>query len=481
MFLTKLIEKGKTISKANAAKLRKAWQEMADLLALAGEDPTQAAAEAQEAERSQNERAQLLRDAVQDSIAPNPDGYGPWVYIADVFDKTLVYCVDGTDCYQCDYSIAKDGTVALGAPAKVIPHMTYDPAPAEGADATEKFSIVGDTVPMMESGSGLLTEAGLAEAATAQIKVIDAGWGSTGYYSKELLQRDGPKAFPKGTHMYINHATAAERASRPEGDIGRLGAVLETDAVWLENGVAGPALYASAKVGENFSPILKDFRGDIGVSIYASGERMVGEAGGKKGYVITKLDSREAHPFNSVDFVTIAGRGGEVVNLFEAAGRRPAQPNQESEMTKEEIQVLVEAAVKPLRDENAASKTEAARLRESIALRDARDFTVRKLALVNMPEPTRLRLTESLPLKATLKDGALDEVAFTAVIEADAKAEMDYLSKTGAISGGKILGMGSTGSGAVVEVKQEDLVKSFMAMGMTEAAAKVAAAGREAA
>ena len=106
--LGKLHEVGKKISKANASKLRRAWQEISEILALVDAETT-----ATEAERSQREREQLLRKAVRHATRVPGQEYGPWCYLMDVFDASLVYCLDDV-CYQCDYSIADDGTVTLG-------------------------------------------------------------------------------------------------------------------------------------------------------------------------------------------------------------------------------------------------------------------------------------------------------------------------------------------------------------------------------
>ena len=51
-----------------------------------------------------------------------------------------------------------------------------------------------------------------------KLKLIAPGKGSSAFYPAEVLKRDGPKTFTKGTHIYINHATSAEEAkARPEG------------------------------------------------------------------------------------------------------------------------------------------------------------------------------------------------------------------------------------------------------------------------
>ena len=452
-----LAEVGKKISKANAAKLRRAWQEVSDILALVDEKSDVA-----EAERSQNERQKLLLKAVRDRVTKGAESdYSYWVWISDVFDTNLVYCVDGDKCYQCDYEIADDGTVTLGDPVEVIPHMTYDPVPV---DAVQEAALQTDCVPLIE--------AGLQEAATANIKLIAPGWGSSGYYSKETLRKAAP-VFAAGTKMFWNHQTAAEEAARPEGDLDQLAGELLEDATYNENGSAGPGLYARARVFDRYTAAVKDLKDSIGVSIRAYGRAETGEAEGRKGPLIKEITAAK-----SVDYVTIPGAGGKALELFESAGRVPVS-QKENQMNEEQIKALIESGIKPIRDENAALRTENARLREGLAMTNAKEFAVKRLATINLPGPTRARLAESLAANPPLKDGALDFDAFTKAIDEAAKREAEYLQQLGG-GFGVVTGMGITRQ-EPAEVKEADLVADFQALGMSESAAKIAAAGREAA
>ena len=56
----------------------------------------------------------------------------------------------------------------------------------------------------MKSGVVPLIE-GKGKNSIVPIKIIQPGWGSSGYYPKDVLERDGPNVFTKGTKMYINH------------------------------------------------------------------------------------------------------------------------------------------------------------------------------------------------------------------------------------------------------------------------------------
>lgn len=454
----KLREVGRKISKANAEKLRKAMQEMSDLLALVTEEPVS------EAERSFNDRSNLLRKALRLKLGEGQE-YPPYCYIADVFDTDFVYEHAGA-FYRAPYAIAEDGTVSIGAAQEVIPHMTYDPAPGSPVAATEA-ALEGDCTPLVESD--------LNEAATATIKLIQPGWGSSGYYPAKTLQQ-AASVFAKGTKMFWNHQTAAEEAARPEGDLSHLAGELLEDARWEDQGSRGPGLYAKAKVFDRFKDAVKDLAPHIGVSIRASGYSKQGEAEGRKGPVIERIAAAK-----SVDFVTVAGAGGEVLNLFEAAGRRSAPdrtPREEKkEMDKAEIMALIAESQKPLQESLTAATNENARLREALALRDARDFVTRKLAAIAMPDATRNRLVESLTPRAIITDGRLDEAAFGKLIEDAAKSEMEYLQ---GVTGGVIRGMGGATFQEAEQVSEADLIADFCALGLSEAAAKAAVEGRAA-
>jgi hypothetical protein len=206
-----------------------------------------------------------------------------------------------------------------------------------------------------------------------------------------------------------------------------------------------------------------------------------GEAEGKKGPIVERII---ADPLGSVDFVTVAGAGGQIVSLAEswrkaretttgadpAAGRRI--PQQEvSNMDLQEAQTKL-AAAETARD---TALTEAARDREKLILREARDVVVAELASAQIPDITRARLTESLGKNPPVKDGQLDAEALRASMKESVAAEVDYLAKiTGS---GQVRGMGGAGTAAPVDV-DASLAESFRDLGMSESGAKIAAAGR---
>lgn len=143
-----------------------------------------------------------------------------------------------------------------------------------------------------------------------RIDLITPGWGSSGYYDPEVLETAAAeRVFAAGTHMYIDHQTAAEGAERPEGSLMNLAAVLTEDATW-----SGTALTARAKVFSSYAPALAEMREHIGVSIRAAAEVSQGEADGRRGQIIDRLVEA-----TSVDFVTRPGRGGQIAEILEAA------------------------------------------------------------------------------------------------------------------------------------------------------------------
>ncbi len=158
----------------------------------------------------------------------------------------------------------------------------------------------------------------LAEAirsdGTLPVMLINPGWGSSGYYSPDVLEAAGiDRVFPRGTQMYIDHPSATERMDRPERSVRDLVAVLETDGIWQANGAKGPGIYAQAKVFEGWRPFIAEVGPHIGLSIRAAAEIGSGEAEGRKGRIVERLIEAV-----SVDFVTKAGRGGQVLEAIES-------------------------------------------------------------------------------------------------------------------------------------------------------------------
>lgn len=145
------------------------------------------------------------------------------------------------------------------------------------------------------------------------IQLITPGWGSSGYYSRQVLENAATdRVWPAGTHIYFDHPTESEQYERPERSVRDLAAILDEDAYVDTNG----GLVAEARIIGPYRDLLTDdvFMDAVGMSIRATADTTVGEAEGRKGTIITRLIHGE-----SVDIVTRAGRGGRILAAVESA------------------------------------------------------------------------------------------------------------------------------------------------------------------
>lgn len=154
---------------------------------------------------------------------------------------------------------------------------------------------------LFEKG-GRLSEA--SNSGLMKIKIISAGQGSSGDYPVSTIQKLAEAQVIKpGTHMHVDHPTITERIERPERSVTTIAAVTESDP-WFE----GDAAWVWARPFEAYKKRLAELKDVIGVSIVAEGFH---EADGKTVAEITDV--------RSIDFVTEAGRGGSIVEMYEAA------------------------------------------------------------------------------------------------------------------------------------------------------------------
>jgi len=271
----------------------------------------------------------------------------------------------------------------------------------------------------------------LRKDGTARVKIIQPGIGSSGYYSPEVLKRDGPNVFKAKTHVYWNHPTESEDRERPERSVSDLAGALATDAKFLDAGPAGPGLYADVQFFSPYREAIEELAPHVGMSIRALGKAKSGEIEGKKMPIVEQIVAAR-----SVDVVTVPGAGGQVLQLFEAArGSKPAPiPGRETTVDEKEAQQLREA--------NATLTAEVMRLKEATLRNDARAYTTEVLAPIDMPASARARVLEAQAAKPVVKDGALDREAYKTQIQEAGRAELAYLAEIG--KSGAIMGMGSS-------------------------------------
>lgn len=152
-----------------------------------------------------------------------------------------------------------------------------------------------------------------AETGVLEVQFITPGWGSSGYYSRSVVEAAAP-LFAVGTHMYFDHPTPTEEQERPVRSVRDLAAVIvEAGTVDKTTG----AIRGKVKPLAPYKPLLTDeaFAKNVGLSIRGSASDItVGEAEGRTGPIIESLVD-----LKSVDFVTRAGRGGRVLQVLESA------------------------------------------------------------------------------------------------------------------------------------------------------------------
>ena len=403
---------------------------------------------------------EIVRDAIRDRLSPPENDYSFW--LRDIYNgDQAIYEYDGK-CWQISFSVATvDGsqTVTLGEPTEV--KVAYMPVgESRPADLAVEY------VPLVEKAVG--------NDSTIKIKIIEPGWGSSGYYGADVLERDAAQAFPAGTKMYLDHPTSTEEAERPERSVRDLAATLESAAYWDAKGPDGAAVYGEAKVIDAYKPFVEELAPHIGVSIRAAGIVGWGEADGKQGPIVEGIVSGK-----SIDFVTEPGAGGKVLQLFESARKRIHEsrpdPKGDTTMDEKKFNELREAQEKQAK-ELEETKAELARRRDADTLREAREIAAARLRSTDLPDFVQERVVGEVAAKVPVKEGAIDSAAYETAIDEAAKREAEYLGKAGV---GAITGMGPSAPANVDEAKlSESLAESFAAMGLSEGATKIAVAGR---
>lgn len=150
-----------------------------------------------------------------------------------------------------------------------------------------------------------------------RIRLIEADvQGSSGFYPAETLRRDGPNAFPSGTHIFFDHPAESEQWDRPERSVRDLAGHFIEDAHY-EDGPDGKGLFARVQLFPDVHQWMETRKESIGMSIRANGIA----ADTEEGRTITALTEGV-----SVDIVTRAGAGGKVLQLMES-GRNNAPSN----------------------------------------------------------------------------------------------------------------------------------------------------------
>lgn len=173
-----------------------------------------------------------------------------------------------------------------------------------------------------------------------RVRLIAAGAGSSGFYTEEVLRRDGPEAWPIGTLSHIDHQTLWERDERPEKSLKSVAGVVSSTPVY-----EGDGLYADMEFTEDWAPFVEQLHEHIGVSISAKG--VVSDEESSEGLPI--VERLLPYPTNSVDIVTAAGAGGKFSHILEQFRDKVSTVKRKDQgMTPEEIQKIGAALAESL-------------------------------------------------------------------------------------------------------------------------------------
>ncbi len=291
-----------------------------------------------------------------------------------------------------------------------------------------------------------------AEDGTFPVVLITPGQGSSGFYHEEIIRDYAPGAFPKGTHVYLDHLKEGETRS-PEKLLG----TLVEDTVINENGEAVNRFKPLSKHREwveEVAPI-------VGLSVSVLGEGRKGEVEGRQTVIVESL---EPHVTNSVDLVSYAGRGGKfleslLLEALEAEERTPADPQTESTKGNATTMELdpksvaeIAAAIKAVLAEDAAEKEAKAKAEAdaAAAAADKSEKTDEEVTAERKELADALVAVESAEIadstKARLRESLIngESVDVAAAIEAEKK----FIEELTASRGVKFTeGFGSSAAG----------------------------------
>lgn len=173
------------------------------------------------------------------------------------------------------------------------------------------------------------------------LRIITAGEGSSAIYPPEALQQAAQdRIFAFGTHMHLDHPTAAEERDRPVRSMKDLAGVFIEDAIYTDD--EGGALDVPIKVAAPYQPLIADLWEHIGASIHAFVEVEEGTRPGAKPVASKFLPD----PRNTVDFVTVAGRGGRVMEVLESASGQQVVEATTRER-REQLEIVLKATYAP--------------------------------------------------------------------------------------------------------------------------------------
>lgn len=243
--------------------------------------------------------------------------------------------------------------------------------------------------------------------------------GSSGFYSRSVLETHGKAAFPMGTKVYLDHPTRDEAENRPERSVKDIAGYLISDPEMREDG-----LYGSVKFGESYIQLMEDFAPILGMSIRAQGE--IEESEDESGTIRKNVTALYPSPLNSVDVVTAPGAGGKIVGALHESFREISETKEIERtvpMDEKDIKAIVEAftaAITPLIEslkpeapkEDEGSEPDLAAVTESAVE-------------AGLTKAARARVVAAVKSGVDVEEAIQAEKDYTAQVLAEAKVETD--------------------------------------------------------
>lgn len=267
------------------------------------------------------------------------------------------------------------------------------------------------SVKFNESAKAVLVE----KDGTYEVTLLTPGQGTTAYYTEELIERDAPAAFPKGTHVYLDHLQEGEVRTTQK----LVGTLVEDTTIRESDGAAINRL----KPFRHWADFVEDIREAVALSINSAGKAVEGMIEGKK---VVLAESLTPSVMNTVDIVPWGGRQGSGFNESLQSALNHADEDDQ-------------AGDPDAGDENEGTKMEL----------DEASVTALSLAISKEVGAT---LAEALAPKPTEKDENADRLETVEAVQAVESAEVPASVKTRLLEGIKD---GSLGVDAVkAEVAQ---------------------------
>lgn len=373
-------------------------------------------------------------------------------YIQYMYDEIIIFEM-GDKSYRMPYSISKD-EVTFGEPSQV--EMAWA---GVKEDSSETIEAMGDLSPIVS-----VEEDEATKEPKILVKIASPGEGSMAEYPEDVLKRDGPKAWPKGSQMLWDHPTQEEEKARPVGSLRNLAAVFKTTPHWDDKGPKGKGLYVWVKPVNGFKDTIIQLAKEeaFGTSLRAFLEVHPSKRTASGKPIATRIVKGK-----TVDFVTKPGAGGAVA-VFESAkdntnnpggekslslkdSRPPVQEKKYMEITEEQYRELTEGLTRQKDLETRLSTQESQNTNHKLTIDSLKSQLREKAAIDLLRDNCKLgdkgrnyiskSLLKNLPV---MESGELDVEKFKTNISDAEKEYRESFDIVAGRSGAAVIGVGES-------------------------------------